>query len=162
MGYVKRYAPYADEYTPYAQRQLRLSYADAWSDIADHGSAEYLDDYIDLDDFHMYLAEDIDHDIHVCRSAFTDTACRNFDTMLNHLISEMSRLLDYAREVWNVIIAPFINSSDCSWNVMRYVSDQDDWVFIEFVKSSSTYRVMRYLVCVLENHKKNALDHNYA
>ena len=171
--YVKRYAPYADEYTPYAQRQLRLSYTDTWSDVAgrdrisgtrdivDYGSAsEYQDENIDLEDFHTYYTEDS----YVLRSESTDTITisRNFDTMLNHLHSEMSRLLDCAREVHNAIIAPFINSSDCSWNVMRYVSDQDDWVFIEFVKSSSTYRIMLYLVCVLENHKKNVRAHNYA
>lgn len=113
---------YKDMFTEYAQKGIMYNYVDFFSDIEEGNLQDYMTDEADI------------------------------KKMSNYIKIEMMRILDFAKNVWDAVIVPFIYSSDC--NTLDYLSDRDYWIFEEFIKSSSIYYIMENTLMLLDKKIK--------
>jgi hypothetical protein len=66
--------------------------------------------------------------------------CSELNISINKLYNEIVRYHKYIKYIWYDIFVPFIDSNDCM--TLEYLSNKDYWMFEEFMKEQTIYKVM--------------------
>ncbi|VBB18336.1 hypothetical protein YASMINEVIRUS_799 [Yasminevirus sp. GU-2018] len=74
------------------------------------------------------------------------------DSALIDLCESIQKYLDDAKNMWDTVFAPFINTCDCA--TLQKVSDRDFHVFVDFMTTQRVYKLMITSKVRLEKRKR--------
>jgi hypothetical protein len=77
-------------------------------------------------------------DVESLQSAINGKEIARIDKAIYDINEMLSRYVDECMRMWNTVMSPFLESSDCG--ILHYLDNRYPESFIAFMKSQNTYR----------------------